>query len=573
MGASDIARITATIPTGLSSAAGFTFDMLELNADAVTINDANLTFAMLHLDASASTYTAGTAYGVHIEVPDDYASAIEVTGTGANFTMNANVDCIDINLENAAFVNASAIDIDAGDITGGNLIDINYTQASTIGAGLTHNTILVTGANVTCGAGETYNGILLDATGIGTGGTITGMVTTDGTNYGQMFYLDAAAGYALRGAGAAGEVGIFGVGTNTDMIDIDLDVKSGGNVISVQYTTAEQLETDMSIIDIDMGTNVTSGQAGDDLAGLHINVGDITWDAAMTGIVRGIWLEMDPAMTDENIYGIQITMPGTYGTGTQYALTASGAGATINLLADGPASQYVEKVYSLSTDTPIEIPHLEEYQMTYYDDFLDSAAALAASLAAYYWTETQAANGTIDIVAALHGTMVVDTGALANGWAQMQWNAANFEGGKLKGMQVRFSLSNITNCTMFIGWSIAGDISAPANDLFCLHFDTATDAANLYAASNNAGGGEQNDDTGCDLVAGQWYVAEITMDTTTITLTVFDETADTLYTTTISNCTARDLDTFLPTIHQDNKAAAEQKQLSIDFIKIYQDRL
>lgn len=70
LAATDIARIVLTIPAGITSAGAFNFNMWELNADSVTLNDANITFKGLDFDASGLTLTDAAAfYGLYINIP------------------------------------------------------------------------------------------------------------------------------------------------------------------------------------------------------------------------------------------------------------------------------------------------------------------------------------------------------------------------------------------------------------------------------------------------------------------------------------------------------------------------
>ena len=119
-----------------------------------------------------------------------------------------------------------------------------------------------------------------------------------------------------------------------------------------------------------------------------------------------------------------------------------------------------------------------------------------------------------------------------------------------------FVTSNITNTEIKIGWY------ASANDYCYINFDTDTNAANIYLATNNNNGGVKRDDSGVDLVAGTPVDISITMKGTSIVALVNNTKV------TIANCTARDLDTFKPYIYVNNKAAAEQKLLGVDFVDI-----
>jgi hypothetical protein len=75
----DIARIAMdnSAALAMSSAGAFQLDMLEINADAVTLNDANITFNALNIDASAATNTSSaSAVGLRLNVPTTFDSHI-----------------------------------------------------------------------------------------------------------------------------------------------------------------------------------------------------------------------------------------------------------------------------------------------------------------------------------------------------------------------------------------------------------------------------------------------------------------------------------------------------------------
>jgi len=83
MAATDIIRVSATIPNGLTSAGAFQLDMFEINADGVVLNDANITFNMLNLDFSGITDTAmAKAAGINITSPTGRIPAIDTNARG-----------------------------------------------------------------------------------------------------------------------------------------------------------------------------------------------------------------------------------------------------------------------------------------------------------------------------------------------------------------------------------------------------------------------------------------------------------------------------------------------------------
>lgn len=206
----------------------------------------------------------------------------------------------------------------------------------------------------------------------------------------------------------------------------------------------------------------------------------------------------------------------------------------------------------------------------YWDDFvsiggaLGTAIATAVTLQDYYWDVSTSTSGTVTETAEadpFYGKLLFDTTATGSRTAIAAWRTAIFNGAFEKTFKARFATSNITNTEIKIGWF------ASANDYCYLNFDTATNAANLYLATNNNNAGVQRDDSGVDLVAATAVDVSITIKGTSIIALVNGTKV------TITNCSVRDLDTFKPYIYVDNKAAAEQKLLGVDFVGVSQYRV
>jgi hypothetical protein len=248
----DFVRIAATIPNGLSSAGAFNLDMLEINADAIVVNDANMTFTCQRIDASGSTFTAAAAaYGLYIEVPAGYTAGLAVVGGVAfdelDLTPTANADALDIILTNNAWTSASAIDIDIGDWIGGsNIIDIAATEAGTVATNASIINIDA-GTNVTVNDGaagtQEYHGINLDFSAI----------TAANANFGTMYGIDItmpAAGHAAWGANKVSAIHATGNGNVFDALlgdglrlTMNEAASIGLNIISDEVDTANAMQT------------------------------------------------------------------------------------------------------------------------------------------------------------------------------------------------------------------------------------------------------------------------------------------------------------------------------------------
>ena len=117
-GATDIARITMdnSAALAMSSAGAFGLDMFELNADAVTLNDANITFSMVHLDSSAITNTSSAnAYSINIS---QGAATQAIFIDAATIPHSGTSPVFDLNLTVATTTTVNAIDVAIGHDTG-----------------------------------------------------------------------------------------------------------------------------------------------------------------------------------------------------------------------------------------------------------------------------------------------------------------------------------------------------------------------------------------------------------------------------------------------------------------------
>lgn len=141
--------------------------------------------------------------------------------------------------------------------------------------------------------------------------------------------------------------------TASPIIDIGADVFAAGTFVDISYDTAQALTGALSGVNIDLGTNVTTAGAGAfPVKGLHIDLGPLTFNAAFNNTVYGIHLECDPTLTDESITGILVTMPATFGTGTEYGVSITGDGQTINIGND--ADLYISLAKASSVDISIQ---------------------------------------------------------------------------------------------------------------------------------------------------------------------------------------------------------------------------
>jgi hypothetical protein len=194
-------------------------------------------------------------------------------------------------------------------------------------------------------------------------------------------------------------------------------------------------------------------------------------------------------------------------------------------------------------------------------EFDEGANLLAASSMNYYFTGGGTA-GTQSIITDENGTMELDTTATGSRSSTLTYTSANFNTNNAPEMITALSVSNITNSKVEVGWYV------DANDCLMFRFDTAVDPANIYLVSENNNGGEVTTDTGVDLTAGTMFTFKIKIN------------ADETFAAYINGTqvaaghigTIQQLATFKPWYYIDNKAAAEQKLMDIDYLYLNQAR-
>lgn len=201
-------------------------------------------------------------------------------------------------------------------------------------------------------------------------------------------------------------------------------------------------------------------------------------------------------------------------------------------------------------------------KMYWCDDFMEAANVLASTVYSKCHWAGAGTNGTQTITAATNGVIILSTTATGSSTSTLTYNGANTTDNDLNPVfEAHMTTDDITNTKVNCGFY------ADANDYIMFEFDTADDAANIYLVTNNNGGGEVAQDTGVDIVAGTYntFTIEIAADDS---YEVFIDGVQVCETPTGS---IRDV-SFKPYFYVDNKAAAEEKKLSVDYCKFWQDR-
>lgn len=203
----------------------------------------------------------------------------------------------------------------------------------------------------------------------------------------------------------------------------------------------------------------------------------------------------------------------------------------------------------------------DQTRVGYKHDFDEAAAALASTSMNYYYTGG-GTSGTQAIAAVEGGVMQLSTTSTGSRSSTLTYAGSIVaDNDKEWEYKCRFKLNDITNTKMDIGMYVDG------NDEIVLRFDTAVDAANLYLVTENNNGGEVVEDTTVDLVADTWYTLaiEVSADDSFVGYINDTQVLET-HTGTIRNVA------FKPYAYVDNKTAAEEKILSIDYISFNQNR-
>lgn len=219
---------------------------------------------------------------------------------------------------------------------------------------------------------------------------------------------------------------------------------------------------------------------------------------------------------------------------------------------------------TFSNDVTADIITASSFDQTrvgYKHDFDEAAAALASTSMNYYYTGG-GTSGTQAIAAVEGGVIQLSTTSTGSRSSTLIYAGSIVaDNDKEWEYKCRFKLNNITNTKMDIGMYVDG------NDEIILRFDTAVDAANLYLVTENNNGGEVVEDTTVDLVADTWVTLSIEVSADdSFVIYINDTQVLATHTGTIRNVA------FKPYAYVDNKSAAEEKILSIDYISFNQNR-
>ncbi|MHA1291080.1 MAG: hypothetical protein ACTSQJ_00260 [Promethearchaeota archaeon] len=287
--------------------------LLDIDITGATINDGANTpeIRLLRLNADGITETevdGTTLEGIRVEMPDvssyssgfgfycsegtrsvticDGSVGLSVIGGMSldtlDLTPTSDADALDIDLTNDNFVSATAIDINIGDYTGGNIISLEFTEASTLGATDTNLILLHDNGQLTLNdAGQDFKGIFIDLAGT--------TVTSKNTAYG--LYIHTPAGFdgalyttdgtyittlsngsnALNTSDGSRTITLCD-GSNAIFIDADTtDISADSNLINIDAGIAANVSCNMINISMDFSGSMA---ATDSCNGLYIDINE-----------------------------------------------------------------------------------------------------------------------------------------------------------------------------------------------------------------------------------------------------------------------------------------------------------
>jgi hypothetical protein len=228
-----------------------------------------------------------------------------------------------------------------------------------------------------------------------------------------------------------------------------------------------------------------------------------------------------------------------------------------------PTPKSITMTGPISTTSTVTAAALNDTRLYWVDDFMEAANLLASTkYSVAYWTGA-GTSGTQTIVAGLCGEMQLATTGTANRTSTLTFTTANFDTDYASVMETRVKTSNITNSKINFGW-----YDSSGADYLMFESDTTDDANHIAVITNKASAGEVRTDTEVHLVAATYRKFRLEID------------ADEGYRAYIDGALVKrgaataltHLATLKPYFYVDNKAATEAKILSIDYVKVWQNR-
>lgn len=351
-----------------------------------------------------------------------------------------------------------------------------------------------------------------------------------------------------------------GTGANT----VNFATGAGAKVVTVGSTNgASSLTLAMGTGNFSLAgvaaSTITIGKS--DQSG-KISIGDSTGTLTIDVGVGGTAVKtVNIANEATQVHVINIGGTNSLPTLTGTTVTVA-AGTLFDVNGDADISGDLNVQQDIDASGSIEAEKLNQTKMYWCDDFMETAADLTSTvISKVYWTGG-GTSGTQAIAADANGVMQLSTTATGSRSSTLTYSGAStFDNDLAWIFEARVKVNNITNTKIDLGMYVDG------NDEIIFRFDTDVDAGNIYLVTENNNGGEILQDTGVNLTANTYFKFCIEVeDDDTFEVSINDTEVCSVPTGTI-----RDV-AFKPYFYVDNKAAAEEKILSIDYVKVWQDR-
>lgn len=213
--------------------------------------------------------------------------------------------------------------------------------------------------------------------------------------------------------------------------------------------------------------------------------------------------------------------------------------------------------YSAPLEDRIEFPAY----LTWCDDFIEQAGSLGASIfsGAHWYGEGV---GTQDIVADAHnGIIRLATTATASRSSSIKTIQKFLDTAYDIEIEWRMKVSSLSNCTVYAG------LYKDTNDYFYFEFDSATSASLIYVTSKFNSGAEISTSTGETLTAATYKTFKMRVISGAVTMFINGVQVGTNHTGGIASSAAHRIFFYV-----DNKAAAENKNLDVDYVRVNQER-
>lgn len=216
---------------------------------------------------------------------------------------------------------------------------------------------------------------------------------------------------------------------------------------------------------------------------------------------------------------------------------------------------------SAASGVRFEVSGLRDRQMYWCDEFMEYPAVLASTVVTKAYWSGAGTNGTQTVTAGANGLMVLATSGTASSSSSLSFRAANFPLANAPVLETMFKVNGVTTTEVKVGWY------QDADDYCYVEFDTTDSATKIYVRHCKNGGSEVSVDSGVTMSAGTYYTVR------------FELLADGGYKAYINGVLVRQAaagsltsNSLVPYFSINNKTTAVDRQLTIDYVKLWQNR-